>query len=124
MAALVAPMFVMMGSPASAGTGANWIWLDSNGNGYVAGIFKHEGEIFSVKDVRADGYSGVLEWKVGSGGTVRKLWDSRSASASGYVTYNAEIAEGAAVYMRLCRGNASNGSIHDCAPGGWMKRIA
>jgi len=85
--------------------------------------FRAQGEVFSAYDNCQDNHSAVTEWKVGSGGTVNKLWDHSGAGGGDEATLNATITDGQTVYIKACIGEYSTKAIIQCTTN-WADGVA
>jgi hypothetical protein len=106
-AAAIATVFISA-APASA-TSNIYLYYLGNYSGY--GEFQSYGDVFTVCDMRADGYGVRLYWSVPATGRTGNVTDSNGANGD-CITQNVNIGEGNQVRYRLCLVN--NGNVVYC----------
>ena len=100
----VAAVALIGAAPASASSSISY-------GSAATGSFASNGEVFTVCDTASDGYGARLDWYVGGSTNSGSVSDTNGNNGV-CVQQNASIAEGKAVYYRLCLVN--NGATVSC----------
>lgn len=79
-------------------------------NSYVSACLQEYGDIWWVKDLKADGRSAVVEWKNTVNGHLRKGACRNKSGAGTWVRCNKNYYEGSELAIRLCRFEGSSGT--------------
>ncbi|MFZ3475369.1 hypothetical protein ACODT3_42305 [Streptomyces sp. 4.24] len=89
----------------------------------AAAWFKHDGDVFWSRDLKADGHSAVTRVYVPSVGIAHNLWNSDGSGSTRSQIYGESIPEGAVVYYQACIGEYGTKEIISCTPG-WGQAVA
>jgi hypothetical protein len=109
----------------------DWLWEQAGGNNIGVGAYDDANDVMKVNDQEADDHSLFLDvWKVGAeSGVHYRCWDSRGASADGWlVCPDAFAGSGwgvnAQLRGKLCKGEAGGpggGRLLSCQPSSQWK---